>query len=261
MRPELAPFQRLALLAGEAVLDALTRSRAGVFGLGGVGGWCAEALVRSGIGELTVVDSDTVCVTNINRQVQASQSTIGEFKTEILARRLRDINPHCVIREYNAVFNEENADNFGIENIDYVIDAIDGISCKIALIEKSAAAKKKLFSCMGMAQKFDPTRIKTADIWDTHGCPLARLVRSGLRKRGFSGHFTAVFSPENNPVHKEIAAACGGVLCLCPPVKNKNAHEWCSSKKIINGSAMPVTAAAGMVLASLVINDVRAVYG
>ena len=216
----------------------MEKSRVIVVGLGGVGSWCAEALVRSGLGSISIVDSDLVSETNINRQVQATSCTLGRPKTEALEERLKEINPDCKIRPFHNHFSKEMAESFDITGTDYVIDAIDTLSCKLDLIESAFAAGKKLFSSMGMAQKLDPALIKTADIWKTSGCPLARLVREGLRKRNFDGHFTAVFSPEQIPRRSEIErdSGCGG--------------------KIINGSAVTVTAAAGMVLASLVIRDI-----
>jgi tRNA A37 threonylcarbamoyladenosine dehydratase len=251
-------FQRLALLTGMDAVEALARRRVIVFGLGGVGSWCAEALVRSGIGELDIVDSDTVCITNINRQVQAADCTVGLPKADTLGERLRGINPACRIRALGKVFSRESAGEFDISGADYVIDAIDSLGHKLDLIEAACGGGVTLFSSMGMAQKLDPTRIRTADIWDTSGCPLARLVRQGLRKRGFTGHFTVVYSNEQLPLHREIGAACGGPRCLCP-ARNKDDPsapvEWCASKKVINGSAVTVTAAAGMALASLVIRD------
>jgi tRNA A37 threonylcarbamoyladenosine dehydratase len=173
-------------------------------------------------------------------------------------RRLLDINPRVTVTPYQHVFSRETmaaADNFGLDNADYVIDAIDSLTHKITLIEESAKRGKVLFSCMGMAQKLDPTQIRTASVWETRGCPLARLVRQELRKRAFLGDFTAVYSPERLPLHTEIAASCGSAACLCPKraACAESAHEWCSSKKVINGSAVPVTATAGMVLASLVL--------
>jgi tRNA A37 threonylcarbamoyladenosine dehydratase len=260
-------FQRLALLAGQEAIDALGGARVIVFGIGGVGSWCAEALVRSGIGHITIVDSDTVCVTNINRQVQATIATVGEFKTGALKRRLLEINPRCEVIPYGRVFRRENAADFGIEKADYVIDAIDSLTGKLDLIEYCARAGVPLFSSMGMAQKLDPTRLKTAGIWDTEGCPLARLVRAGLRKRGFSGRFTVVYSSERLPLSAGVEASCGSARCLCPSKAALNPGapgggdgeppvEWCSSKKVINGSAVTVTAAAGMILASLVLRDI-----
>jgi tRNA A37 threonylcarbamoyladenosine dehydratase len=247
-------FQRLSLLMGADALDALGECRVLVFGLGGVGSWCAEALVRSGVGHMGLVDSDTVCVTNINRQVQATVGTVGQSKAGVLKTRLLEINPRCDITAFEKVYSRETEGIFEIDRADYVIDAIDSLSFKLDLIECAAVAERPLFSSMGMAQKLDPTLLKTADIWETQGCPLARLVRAGLRKRGFRGHFTAVYSPERLPLAAGVEVSCGTEKCLCA---NRDT-EWCSSKKIINGSAVTVTAAAGMILASLVVRDIYA---
>jgi tRNA A37 threonylcarbamoyladenosine dehydratase len=252
-------FQRLTLLTGAEAARALAEKRVIVFGVGGVGSWCAEALVRSGVGAVDIVDSDTVCITNINRQVQATSRTVGLSKTETLKDRLLEINPSCKITAWGKVFSRETADIFGIAGADYVIDAIDSLSHKLDLIEIAHAAGTKIFSCMGMAQKLDPTRLKTADIWETSGCPLARLVRQGLRKRGFTQRFTAIYSDEVLPLHAGTGAACGSAQCLCSARDRDDPNapvEWCSSKKVINGSAVTVTARAGMILASLVIRDV-----
>jgi tRNA A37 threonylcarbamoyladenosine dehydratase len=257
-------FHRLSLLAGAEALERARRSSALVAGLGGVGSWCAEALVRSGSGGLSLIDSDTICVTNINRQVQATGRTLGRLKAEALGERLLEINPSCEVRVFSRVFSRENAGLFGLERVDYVIDAIDSLSHKLDLIEFAAARGIPLFSSMGMAQKLDPTRLKTADIWETSGCPLARLVRQGLRKRGFRGRFTVVYSDERLPRREapgEGGLVCGGAACFCP-ARNRDAPEapveWCSSKKAINGSAVTVTAAAGMILASLALRDIYA---
>ena len=231
------PFlQRFTLLTGEEAAASLEKCRVLVVGLGGVGSWCAEALVRSGVGNISIVDSDTVCAGNINRQVQALISTMGRLKTEALEERLKDINPECAIRAFPKVFSKESSADFDICGTDYVIDAIDTLTCKLDLIETALAAGKRLFSSMGMAGKLDPTLIRTTDIWDTAGCPLAKLVRQGLLKRGITGHFTAVYSAEKF-IRRE-------------PVERDE------GKKIINGSAVTVTAAAGLVLASLVIRDI-----
>jgi tRNA A37 threonylcarbamoyladenosine dehydratase len=242
-------------------MDALTRTRAIVFGAGGVGSWCAEALVRSGVGGVTIVDSDTVCVTKINRQIQATTGTVGKFKVEVLRTRLLEINPGCSVTAWGKVFSRETMGEFYIGGADYCIDAIDSLAHKLDLIEYTVKMGTRLFSSMGMARKLDPTRLKTADIWETRGCPLARLVRGGLRKRNFTGHFTAVYSDEQLPPRREIEVPCGSPQCLCPS-RNRGEPgapvEWCGSKKVINGSAVPVTASAGMILASLVIRDVCA---
>jgi tRNA A37 threonylcarbamoyladenosine dehydratase len=263
-------FQRLSLLAGTEMTDHLSRVHVMIFGVGGVGSWCAEALARSAVGRLTIVDSDVVCVTNINRQVEATTATVGEFKVDALKRRLLEINPLCEVRALGRVFTGERAGDFTIEGADYVIDAIDSLTHKLDLIEYCARAGVTLYSSMGMARKLDPTRIRTADIWHTQGCPLARLVRAELRKRGFTGHFTAVYSGEQLPLQTGVEISCGSGTCLCPArdrallkeralleeSSNPAAPvEWCSSKKVINGSAVTVTATAGMILASLVLQD------
>ena len=229
------------MLTGANALAALSEAKVLVFGLGGVGSWAAEALVRSGVEHITLVDFDTVDITNINRQIEAATSTIGQSKAAALAARLGDINPDCVITPVQKFFSckdegiEKTAANFGIPKADYIIDAIDSLESKLDLIEAAARFNVKLFSSMGMALKLDPTRLKTVVIWKTSGCALARNVREGLRKRGFNGNFTVVYSDE------KIA-------------QQKN-DDYTSGKKI-NGSAVTVTAVAGMILASLVVNDI-----
>ena len=245
------PFGRLILITGRKAAAALAESRVIVVGIGGVGSWCAEALVRSGIGSITLVDPDVVCTSNVNRQIQATNSTIGRKKTEALEERLLDINPSCHIVSFPCAFTKETMDSFDISGADFVIDAIDMLTQKLDLIEAAYSAGKKLFSSMGMAQKLQPTLIRTADIWETKGCPLARLVRQGLKKRNFSGHFTAVYSPEKLSRREDAIE----------PDEPASPAGWESGKKVINGSAVTVTATAGMVLASLVIQDICAGTG
>jgi tRNA A37 threonylcarbamoyladenosine dehydratase len=249
-------FQRLELLVGGEALDALGRTHAVVVGVGGVGSWCAEALARSGVGRITLVDSDAVCVTNINRQVEALVSTVGRDKVAVLKERLAEINPRCAVTAHTAVFSRDTRDGLGIESADYVIDAIDSLACKLDLIEYCAERGVKLFSCMGTAQKLDPTKLTVAEIWDTRGCPLARLVRQGLRKRGFSGGFLCVYSAERIPYRPDAAPVCGKGECFCAKRGDCAGPDWCASKKVINGNAVTVTATAGMILASLVLRDV-----
>ena len=227
-----------------------------VIGLGGVGSWAAEALVRSGICRITIVDNDLICPSNINRQIQALPGTVGLPKTAALMKRLLEINPHCDVTAFNKIFSLETAPLFGIEKADYVIDAIDSFPYKLDLIEYVCSAPQRpilssskrpaLFSSMGTAQKSDPTRIKTADIWNTRGCPLARVVRQGLKKRGFTGHFTAVYSDEQFPRPEVELYEPEGLVSFADGVR----------KKLINGSIVTVTAAAGMILANLVIQMV-----
>jgi tRNA A37 threonylcarbamoyladenosine dehydratase len=252
-------FQRLALITGERTLEKLAQTKVLVFGLGGVGSWCAEALVRSGIGSIGIVDFDTVSVSNINRQVQATGRTLGLSKAKALQERLLEINENCEVRALDKIFRRENAGEFGIESADYVIDAIDSLNQKLDLIEITCAAGVPLFSSMGMAQRLDPTRIKTANVWDTCGCPLARHVREGLRRRGFLGGFTAVYSDERIPRREDAAADREETA---PPREYADSGEAASDRKgkaagrPVNGSAVTVTACAGMILASLVLRDI-----
>jgi tRNA A37 threonylcarbamoyladenosine dehydratase len=228
-------FERLALIAGEEGLEKLARTNVLVFGAGGVGSWAAEALVRSGIGKIGIIDSDTVCASNVNRQIGATTLTIGLPKAAALKKRLLEINPNCEITAWDELFCRENAATFGIENACYVIDAIDTLKHKLDLIETVCEKGVTLFSSMGMALKMDPSRIKIAPVWKTEGCPLARLVRQGLRKRGFSSTFTVVYSSERLARTGEPVLAQG---------------------KIVNGSVVTVTATAGLFLASLVLRDI-----
>jgi tRNA A37 threonylcarbamoyladenosine dehydratase len=242
-------FQRLAMLTGPDVLKKLKQTNVLIFGVGGVGSWCAEALVRSGIGKIGIVDFDTVNASNVNRQVQATCGTIGRPKVEVLKKRLQEINPDCEVSVWVKNFSRETASEFGIEKADYAIDAIDTFPHKLDLIEFLYNAGVTFFSSMGMALKIDPTRIKTAGIWDSGGCALARLVRQGLRRRGFNGNFTVVYSDEH-PIN------AGGNPAGSNPVGQIIDKSDLVGKKRINGSCVTVTAPAGMALASLVLRDI-----
>ncbi|MFH1529368.1 MAG: tRNA threonylcarbamoyladenosine dehydratase [Pseudomonadota bacterium] len=257
-------FHRSELLIGREAMERLARSRVILFGVGGVGSWCAEALIRSGIGHLTLVDSDCVCITNVNRQLQATPGNVGRYKVDELATRLRSINPDAEIVPRREAWGLETCGDFALETFDYVLDAIDSLSPKLGLIDNTLALGRTLFSSLGASGKLDPTRIRTATIWDSHGCPLARRLRKRLRRRGITTPFKVVFSLEALLENRGEAAACGTDACDCPRFaigpdgEEGEAHEWCSHKAFINGSMAPVTAAFGFALASLVINDVVA---
>jgi tRNA A37 threonylcarbamoyladenosine dehydratase len=246
-------FDRLSLITTNEGLEKLKKSRVLVFGLGGVGSWCAEALVRSGIGKIGIIDFDTICASNINRQIQATTLTIGQSKAQVLKKRLLEINPECEITAFDELFCRENRQNFNIEKADYVIDAIDSVNHKLDLIEYVTGVGVTLFSLMGMALKMDPSRIKTASIWDTDGCPLARNIRQGLRKRGFSLDFTVVYSSEQIP--RATVAAATDASATDEPATNTPAADT-RRQKPVNGSVVTVTASAGFLLASLVLIDV-----
>ena len=248
-------FHRLQILIGKHGLDKLGAARVLLAGVGGVGSWCAEALVRNGIGHLEIVDSDLVCVTNINRQLQALHSTVGKSKVNVLAERLRDINPNAEIVAHNTVYTHDTADHFNLAEYDFVVDAIDSLAYKVELIDRALQTDVALVSSMGASSKLDPSQIRMDSFWKTHGCPLAKLVRKRLRYRNITKDFQCVFSPENLPPH-DAPFACGSGACVCPSVSEDGtpAHEWCSSKARINGSAVHITGIFGFYLASSVVN-------
>jgi tRNA A37 threonylcarbamoyladenosine dehydratase len=260
-------FHRLSLLTGKDSLDLLSDTKVIIFGIGGVGSWCAEALIRSGIGHLTIVDSDVVCITNINRQIQATHKSIGKSKTAELSIRLAEINPDAEIIPVHSIFSADTVSSFNLESFDYVIDAIDSLSNKVELIMQATNAGCKVFSALGASNKMDVTKIKVGSLWDSRGCRLGRFVRKRLRKRGFNEEVTCVYSDEFREPFPDDTV-CGTETCFCPQmVCNEDeitdddtieeaAHEWCSSKKQINGSAVHITGTYGFILSGLVIQDV-----
>ena len=251
-------FHRLHLLVGDAVLERLRSTRAIVLGVGGVGGWCAEALVRNGVGHVTLVDSDVVCITNVNRQLQATTGNVGKSKVGQLRERLLSIHPRVEVEAVEAVYERENRERFALQGFDYVIDAIDSYTQKLDLIEHSWEVGARLFSSMGAACRLDSTRVRTASVWQAQIDPFARILRRGLRRRGFQGDFQVVYSDEHPLAPVEGAsAACGTAECFCPK-GDQERRDWCAAKLVINGSAVHVTAAFGMALAGLVLQDARA---
>ena len=259
-------FQRLQLLTGSPALAHLGRSRAAVFGIGGVGSWAAEALVRSGVGAITLVDNDVVCITNVNRQLQATTKNVGQPKAEALAERLRLLNPRCEVTPVVRACEPATVDTFEVGQYTYVLDCIDSITCKVALIRAAHAAGCTLFSAMGAAAKLDPTQVRVSSIWESHGCPLAKWIRRRLRESGFQGDFPVVWSPENLEPVEQSSVACGTHTCHCPkfvPLLDgvEEHRDWCAEKRVINGTAVHMTAIFGMMLAGLVVQDAVARAG
>jgi tRNA A37 threonylcarbamoyladenosine dehydratase len=236
-----------------------------IFGVGGVGSWCAESLIRSGIGHLTIVDSDRVCITNVNRQLMATMKTVGMVKVDALRERLLSINPKAEINAVQQIYTEETADSFNLDDYDYVIDAIDSLKDKALLIKRATAARCKFYSSMGAALKMDPTKISVAEFWKVQGCPLARALRNKFKRaKDFpSRKFLCVYSPEVMENRGENHS-CGTSACLCPKAEvgpgNPDLvnHEWCSSKAQINGTMAHTTAIFGFMLAGLVAQDLFA---
>jgi tRNA A37 threonylcarbamoyladenosine dehydratase len=252
-------FHRLELLTGKDGLERLKATPVILFGVGGVGSWCAEALVRSGIHNLTIVDSDLVCATNINRQLQATHNTVGEVKVDVLRERLLTINPDASITALKSIYHYTTASEFKLDQFPYVIDAIDSLSCKVELIVNASEAGAKVYSALGASCKLDPTRIKVAPLWKTEGCRLGHFVRKRLRKRKFNGDITCVYSDEPvNVITDEVESQCGTGACMCPKFSKDgtDAHEWCNSKKQINGSIVHITGIFGFTLAGLVVQSI-----
>ena len=260
---ENAIFNRLNLLVGEETMELIKSKRVIIFGLGGVGSWCAESLVRSGISHLTIVDSDCVCITNVNRQLQATTKTVGQIKVEVLKQRLLEINPLAEINAMQEIYSAENAAMFQLETYDYIIDAIDSLKDKVHLILHASNCPGKLFSAMGAALKMDPTKVQVAEFWEVQGCPLARAIRKRFKKKNEypKKKFLCVFSPEVLP-NKGMASACGTAACMCPKAiaaagnPELANHEWCSSKAQINGTTAHITAIFGFMIAGLVMQDI-----
>jgi tRNA A37 threonylcarbamoyladenosine dehydratase len=255
-------FQRTELLMGKELMDNIMSKNVIIFGLGGVGSWCAESLVRSGIQKLTIVDSDRICITNINRQSHATVLTVGEVKTEALKKRLMEINPSAQINAIQKIYNRDNHDFFELNNYDYIIDAIDSLGSKTHLIRQATRTDAVFFSSMGASLKLDPTKIRVGEFWEVIGCPLAFKIRKMIRK-GYlpAKKFMCVYSAELLE-NKGSGSSCGTDKCLCPKTKNAPGeaeladHEWCSNKAVINGTIAHITAIYGFTLAGLVIQDI-----
>lgn len=226
-------FSRTAILIGEENLQKLKNARVAVFGVGGVGGYVVEALARSGVGALDLIDKDTVSESNVNRQIIALHSTVGKLKTEVAAERARDINPEICVRTHNLFYLPETADQFDFSAYDYIVDAIDTVSGKIALIQRAKEVNTPVISSMGAGNKLDPTKFEVADISKTSVCPLARVMRRELKKRGIE-HLKVVYSKEE-------------------PLPSPLIDE--ESGKSIPGSVAFVPSVVGLIIAGEVIKD------
>lgn len=256
-------FKRTELLVGNDIMDVIASKRVIVFGVGGVGSWCAECLVRSGIRRITIVDSDRVCITNINRQLMATTKTVGHVKVEALKERLLEINPNAEITALQKIYSAETADDFGLEDYDYIIDAIDSLKDKALLMLNACNTKAVFYSSMGAALKMDPTQIRVAEFWKVRGCPLGAALRKKFKhmKTRPAHKFKCVYS-EEVLANRGQNQTCGTSACMCPKAKvgpgdpSLVNHEWCSSKAQINGTMAHITATFGFMIAGMVLNDI-----
>lgn len=255
-------FQRTHLLLGSDKMNLMAQQRVIIFGIGGVGSWCAESLVRTGIQHLTVVDSDRICVTNINRQLHATTETVGAVKVEVLKKRLLEINPNAEINAIQKIYNAETHNSFQLETYDFIVDAIDSLASKIHLIRMATRTNAVFISSMGAALKVDPTRIRVTEFWKVRGCPLGFIIRKRIRKGDLPAKkFMCVYSDELLDNRGENAS-CGSEKCLCPKSINGPGdavlvnHEWCSQKAVVNGTVAHITAIFGFTIAGLIIQTI-----
>ncbi|MBP5743330.1 MAG: tRNA threonylcarbamoyladenosine dehydratase [Oscillospiraceae bacterium] len=243
-------FSRTQLLLGQDAMEKLSRCRVAVFGIGGVGGYAVEALARSGIGALDLIDDDRVCLTNINRQILATRKTVGKYKVDVAAERVKEINPHCTVRGWKTFYLPETAAEFDFSGYDYVVDAIDTVSGKIQLVLAAQAAGTPIISSMGAGNKLDPTAFRVADITQTSVCPLARVMRRELKKRGVR-HLKVVYSKEQ-PIRplEDMSISCRA-NCICPPGTKRH----CTDRRDIPGSVAFVPSVVGLIIAGEVVKD------
>ena len=246
----LTQFSRTELLFGKEAMDKLAGSKVAVFGIGGVGGYVCEALVRSGVGAFDLIDDDKVCLTNLNRQIIATRSTVGKYKTDVMRDRMLDINPNVEVEVHKCFFLPENADDFPWDSYDYVVDAVDTVTAKIALVMKCKEKNIPIISSMGAGNKLDGSQFKVADIYKTKVCPLAKVMRRELKKRGVK-KLKVVYSEEipTRPI-EDMAISCRN-NCICPP----GAEHKCTERRDVPGSVAFVPSVAGLIIAGEVAKD------
>ena len=243
-------FSRTQLLYGAETMDRLASSRVAVFGIGGVGGYAVEALARSGIGALDLIDDDKVCLTNLNRQILATRKTVGHYKVDAAEERIREINPACEVRTHKTFFLPETEDQFDFREYDYVVDAIDTISGKLAIVMKAKEAAVPVISSMGAGNKVNASLFEVADIYETSVCPLARVMRIECRKRGIDS-LKVVYSKEKPKRPLEDMSISCRQHCICPP----GTARKCTQRRDIPGSTAFVPSVAGLIIAGEVVND------
>ena len=247
-------FSRTQLLLGGEAMKKLSESRVAVFGVGGVGGYACEALVRSGVGHFDLIDDDKVCLTNLNRQIIATRKTVGKYKTDVMKERMLEINPEVDVTIHKCFFLPENADEFPFSEYDYVIDAVDTVTAKLELVMKCRELNVPIISSMGAGNKLDASAFRVADIYKTKLCPLAKVMRRELKKRGVK-KLKVVYSEEKptRPI-EDMSVSCR-TNCICPP----GAAHKCTERRDIPGSVAFVPSVAGLIIAGEVVKDLTGV--
>lgn len=243
-------FSRTQLLFGKEAMEKLSGSRVAVFGIGGVGGYTVEALVRSGVGAIDLIDDDKVCLTNLNRQIIATRSTVGKYKVDVMKERILDINPKVEVNVHKCFYLPETKDEFDFSQYSYVVDAVDTVTAKIEIIMRAKAADVPVISCMGAGNKLDASAFQVADIYKTKMCPLAKVMRRELKARGIK-KLKVVYS-EEKPIRplEDMSISCRQ-HCVCPP----GTERKCTQRRDIPGSIAFVPSVAGLILAGEVVKD------
>ena len=242
-------FSRTQLVFGEEAMQRLAGARIAVFGIGGVGGYTVEALARSGIGQLDLIDDDKVCITNVNRQLLATLKTVGQYKVDVAKERIAEINPKCRVNSFKTFYMPDTKGEFDFSQYDYIVDAIDTVKGKLALVENAQKAGTPIISSMGAGNKVDAAAFEVADIYETSVCPLARVMRYECRRRGIK-KLKVVYSKEK-PIRpmEDMSISCRR-HCVCPPGTRK-----CTVRRDIPGSTAFVPSVAGLIIAGEVIKE------
>lgn len=242
-------FSRTQLVFGEEAMQRLAGARVAVFGIGGVGGYTVEALARSGVGQLDLIDDDKVCVTNVNRQLLATLKTVGQYKVDVAKERIAEINPKCEVKAFKTFYMPDTENEFDFSQYNYIVDAIDTVKGKLALAENAQKAGTPIISSMGAGNKVNAAAFEVADIYDTSVCPLARVMRYECRRRGIK-KLKVVYSKEKPIRPKEDMSISCRRHCVCPPGTRK-----CTVRRDIPGSTAFVPSVAGLIIAGEVIKD------
>lgn len=246
-------YSRTELLFGREAMEKLRHARVAIFGIGGVGGYTVEALVRSGIGAVDLIDDDKVCLTNINRQIYATRKTVGQYKVDVAAERIAEIDPQIQVTVHKTFYTPQTADQFDFTAYDYIVDAIDTVTGKLELVQQAYTAGTPIISSMGAGNKLDPTAFTVTDIYKTSVCPLAKVMRHELRRMGIP-HLKVVYSkePPITPID-DMAISCR-THCICPP----GTARKCTQRRQVPGSNAFVPSVVGLIIAGEVIKDLTA---
>ena len=246
-------FSRTQLLVGQDGMERLFRARVAVFGIGGVGGYTVEALARSGVGTLDLIDDDRICLTNLNRQIFATRKTVGQYKVDVAEQRIMDINPAAVVHTYKTFYAPQTAELFDFTQYDYIVDAIDTVTGKLELIEQAQRVNVPVISSMGAGNKMDAAAFEVADIYETSVCPLSKVMRRELKKRGVK-KLKVVYSKEPPVAPLDDLSISCRTHCICPP----GTARKCTQRRQIPGSNTFVPAAVGLIIAGEVVKDLTA---